>query len=84
MRGSRLALAGLLALILALALAAPALAADNGEGLLGETDDKIVTVFSLGVLVFFTLVVFVGSWVQGALDRRKQARKAGIRQRTGW
>ncbi len=72
-----------LSLALALALAAPALAADNGEGLLGETDDKIITVFSLGVLIFFTLVVFLGSWAQSALERRKDAREAGMRQRGG-
>ncbi len=84
MRRPRLALAALPALALSLFLAAPAFAADNGEGLLGETDDKIVTFVSLGVLLFFTLIVFVGSWAQAALDRRKQARKAGMGQRTGW
>ncbi len=83
----RAALTCVLSLVFGLALAAPVMAAgghDNGEGLLGETDDKIVTFFSLGVLIFFTLVVFLGSWTQGALERRKQARKSGMRQRTGW
>jgi hypothetical protein len=61
------------------------LASDNGEGLWGETDDKVVTFFSLGVVVFFTVFVIVASWVQGALDRRKQARKAvELRKRVGW
>ena len=32
-----------LSLFFTLALAAPALAGDNGEGFLGETDDKVVT-----------------------------------------
>jgi hypothetical protein len=71
-----------------LLLAAPALAYttnDNGEGLVGETDDKIITFFSLGVILFFTVVVITGSAIQGALDKRKQARKAArLRGRTGW
>ncbi len=66
-------------------LAAPALAGDNGEGLLGETDDKIITGVSLGVLVFFTLVIVLGTLIQTALEKRKEARKAAsLRQRTGW
>ncbi len=73
------------ALVLALLLAAPALAHDNGEGLLGETDDKIVTAFSLGVLIFFTSVVILGSVIQGRLEKRKAAKKsASLRHRTGW
>jgi hypothetical protein len=65
--------------------AATAFAGDNGEGLWGETDDKIITFFSLGVVVFFAVFVIVASWVQGALDRRKQERKAvELRKRIGW
>jgi hypothetical protein len=61
------------------------LASDNGEGLYGETDDKIVTFFSLGVVIFFTVFVIVASWLQGVLDRRKQERKAvELRKRVGW
>jgi hypothetical protein len=64
---------------------ATAFAGDNGEGLYGETDDKIVTFFSLGVVIFFALFVIVASWVQGALERRKQERKAvELRKRIGW
>ena len=77
-----------LSLLLALALAGPALAAkghDNGEGLLGETDDRIITFFSLGVVLFFFLVVCLGSWLQGRLEKRKEERKAAeLRQRIGW
>jgi hypothetical protein len=72
----------------ALALAAPALAAgghDNGEGLLGETNDRIVTFFSLGVVLFFLTVVCLGSFLQSRLEKRKEARKASdLRQRIGW
>jgi hypothetical protein len=58
---------------------------DNGEGLVGETDDKIITFFSLGVVLFFTLVVILGSMIQNALEKRKDARKAAhLRSRTGW
>jgi len=65
--------------------AATAFAGDNGEGLWGETDDKIVTFFSLGVVVFFAVFVIVASWIQAALDRRKEQRKAvELRKRVGW
>jgi nitrogen fixation/metabolism regulation signal transduction histidine kinase len=67
-----------------LLLAAPALAR-NGEGLAGETNDKVITIFCLGVVIFFTLVVILGTLVQSSLDRRKEARKAArMRQRIGW
>ncbi len=72
-------------LSLTLALTAPALAGDNGEGLVGETDDKIVTFFSLGVVVFFALTVTVLSALQSWLERRKEQRKAvELRRRVGW
>ncbi len=67
-----------------LAAAAPALA-KNGEGLAGETNDKVITFFCLGLVIFFTIVVIVGTIVQGRLERRKEARKAArMRQRVGW
>jgi hypothetical protein len=65
--------------------AASAYAGDNGEGLLGETDDRLVTFFSLGVVIFFAVFVILASWLQGALERRKQQRKAvELRKRVGW
>lgn len=65
--------------------AVSAFAAYDGEGLLGETDDKLVTFFSLGVLIFFVLVVTLGSVIQAALERRKDEKQsARMRQRTGW
>ena len=48
------------------------LAGDNGEGLVGETNDKIITFFSLGLVVFFTVLVILLSFIQGRLDRRKE------------
>jgi hypothetical protein len=66
-------------------LTAPAFASDNGEGLAGETDDKQVTFAALGVLVFFVLVVIIGSTIQGVLEKRKEQRKAvELRRRVGW
>jgi hypothetical protein len=68
-----------------LATAAPALAADNGEGLWGETDDKVVTFFALGVVGFFVVLVILLSLLQRSLERRKEARKATeLRRRVGW
>jgi hypothetical protein len=74
-----------LSLFLTLVFAAPAMAGDNGEGWAGETDDKIVTLFSLGVLVFFVLVVVIGTIIQSRLEKRKDEQKAhALRQREGW
>ena len=78
-------LAPILVFAASLALAAPAFASDNGEGIVGETDDRIVTFASLGVVVFFTLFVIVASTIQGRLEKRKDERKAvELRKRVGW
>ena len=77
--------AALITAVASLTLAAPAFAGENGEGLVGETNDKIITFFSLGVVCFFIFVVCFGSWLQGRLEKRKQARKAAeLQQRIGW
>jgi flagellar biosynthesis/type III secretory pathway M-ring protein FliF/YscJ len=61
------------------------LAGDNGEGLVGETNDKIITFFSLGLVAFLTLLVIVASAIQARLERRKEQRKAAeLRRRVGW
>jgi nitrogen fixation/metabolism regulation signal transduction histidine kinase len=78
-------LAPILVLAAWLIPAATAFAGDNGEGLYGETDDKIITFFSLGVVIFFALFVIVASWLQALLDKRKEQRKAvELRKRVGW
>jgi hypothetical protein len=78
-------LLGAFALATQLYLAVPALAADDGEGLVGETNDKIITFFALGVLLFFTIVVILGTIIQTRLDRRKHAKlEARKRGRLGW
>ncbi len=81
----RYRLTAALSAVVMLLLTAPAMAHDNGEGLVGETDDRIITFFSLGVVLFFTLVVCLGSFIQARLEKRKEARKAAeLQQRIGW
>ena len=68
-----------------LLLAAPAFAGDNGEGIVGETDDRIITFFCLGLIVAFSLLVTLLTLLQNALDKRKEERKAvELRKRVGW
>ena len=68
-----------------LLLAAPAFAGDNGEGLVGETDDRIVTFFCLGLIVAFSVLVVLLTVLQNALEKRKEERKAiELRKRVGW
>ncbi|HEX8075265.1 MAG TPA: hypothetical protein VF545_09815 [Thermoleophilaceae bacterium] len=67
-----------------LLLAAPALA-DNGEGLAGETNDKVVTFFCLGIVLLFPLIATLGTVLQSRLEKRREARQAArMRQRVGW
>ena len=78
-------LASISTLAASLLLAAPAFAGDNGEGLVGETDDRIITFFCLGVVVFFVVFVIIASAIQGRLEKRKDERKAvELRKRVGW
>ena len=75
----------LLAVATWLLLAAPAFAGDNGEGLYGETDDRIVTFFCLGLVVGFAVLVTLFTLLQNALERREEERKATeLRKRVGW
>jgi hypothetical protein len=68
--------------------AAPALAHDGGEGLWGETDDKVVTNAGFLLMIFFVLFVFFMSMLQWRLekrkDRRKAAAKAAAQSPGGW
>ena len=86
MRRSLLATA-LVSLGLLLAWAAPALAVgtDDGEGFVGEANDRIITFMALVVVLFFPLVIVLLNFLQGALERRKERRKAAAsRRRPGW
>ena len=60
------------ALALSLVLAAPAMAAKGGEGLYGKTDDKVITNFGFGLMIFFTVLVTGLSIAQWQLDKLKQ------------
>ena len=68
--------------LVALALAAPAaLANDGGQGLYGETNDKVVTNAGFLVIAFFPLLIFLLSMLQWRLDKRKDARKRAAKAR---
>ena len=67
-----------LALAITMAMTATAFAGDNGMGWYGEIDDKIVTFFGLGLVLLFPLVAWIGSSIQGRLERRADERKAAI------
>ena len=82
----RRSLTTLSATLLMLALLAPvALAAgnDGGEGLYGETNDKVVTNAGFLLIAFFPLFIFVMSILQWRLDKRKDRRKAAAKARAG-
>ncbi len=69
-----------------LALAAPAALAaeghDGGEGLWGETDDKVITNAGFFLMAFFVGFVFVMSMIMWRLDVRKDRRKKAAKART--
>jgi hypothetical protein len=65
-----------------LAVAAPAaLAHDGGEGLWGETDDKVITNAGFILIAFFPVFVLLASLLQWQLDKRKERRKAAEKAR---
>lgn len=59
-------------------VAAPAALAENGVGLAGPTDDKMVTFFCFGVIAFFAILVIGMSLLQGHLEKRKDRRRADL------
>jgi len=75
-----IALTGLL-----LALTAPvAMAAeghDGGEGLWGETNDKVITNAGFALIAGIPLLILVLTLIQTALDRRKDRRLAAAKAR---
>jgi hypothetical protein len=70
----RTILASVAALAISLALAAPAMAGKGGEGTYGKYDDKVVTNFGYGLMIFFTVLVLVLSIAQSLLERRKRSK----------
>jgi hypothetical protein len=69
------------ALLLLLAFAPLALAEDGGEGIYGETNDKVVTNVGFMVIGFFPLLILVLSLIQWRLEKRKDMRLAAKRHR---
>ena len=57
---------------LLLAAASPAFAGDGGEGLYGKANDKVITNFGFGLMIFFTVLVSVLSLAQHMLGKRKK------------
>ena len=68
-----------------LALTAPAALAaeghDGGEGIYGETNDKVITNAGFVIIGAIPLFILFMSLLQHALDKRKDARKAAERAR---
>lgn len=65
-----------------LALTAPAaLAGDEGQGLWGETNDKVITFAGFILIAFFPVFVATMSAIQGRLEKRKDQRLAAQRAR---
>jgi hypothetical protein len=58
--------------IVALLASAPAALAADGIGIGGPTDDRKVTYWAFGVMVFFTVLVIVASLIQVRLEGRKE------------
>ena len=71
----RLTVSLVLAATTVLALAAPALAHDAGEGWFGATNDKVITNAGFLLIAFFPLFIFAMSLIQWRLDQRKERRK---------
>ena len=67
------------------ALMAPAALAgehDGGEGLWGETNDKVITNAGFAIIVGIPLLVLILTLIQSALERRKDRRLAAARARS--
>lgn len=57
---------------LSLLLAVPAMAEKGGEGVYGETNDKVITNFGFGLIILFVVLVVGLSIAQSLLEKRKQ------------
>jgi hypothetical protein len=69
--------------VLVFALMAPAAFAehDGGEGLWGETNDKVITNAGFVLIAAFPLLALTLSLIQWRLDKRKDRRLAAARAR---
>ena len=71
----------LLTLLVLAATAPAAVAHDGGEGLWGETNDKVITNAGFILIAFFPLFILAMSLLQWRLEKRKDARKAAAKAR---
>jgi preprotein translocase subunit SecG len=69
--------------LLLLVLAPAALAANDGRGFYGSTDDKLVTKVGLILVALFAIFVFTMSMLLKRLEKRKEVRKAAQKSRLG-
>jgi hypothetical protein len=76
-------LASSLLLLLVLAPVALAETENDGRGLYGATNDKVVTNAGFIVIIFFPTFVFAMSMLQRHLEKRKEARKAAQKAHLG-
>ena len=74
---------GLLTVVSFLVMAPAALAAahDGGEGLWGETNDKVVTYAGFILIVGIPILILILTLIQQSLDRRKDRRVAAAKAR---
>jgi hypothetical protein len=64
--------------LMLLLVASPLAMAADGEGLYGRTNDKVITFFCFGVIIFFALFVIVASYMQNRLETRKDRAREDI------
>lgn len=89
---AKLAAASVTVALAATLVMAPVASAENdGRGLAGATNDKMVVTVFFCLIIFFPVFAFVASRVQARLERRKEERMAGekvirndARWRGGW
>jgi len=78
MNRARLMVLSLAASLVALLVLSPVAMGADGEGLYGRTDDKVITFFAFGVIIFFTVFVIGMSILQNRLETRKERARADI------
>ena len=55
---------------------------DGGEGLYGQTNDKVVAATGFILIAFIPIFIFVASMIQGRLEKRKHERLDAAKART--
>jgi preprotein translocase subunit SecG len=92
MRRARLITLPIVAFATFMVFAPDALALTHGgQGLYGETDDKVITNAMFITIAFFPVIIVIFSLIQSRLDHRKHARldaakrrAASVDWRGGW